>query len=77
MQGLEKQNNFTTSYFQRCSNKKGDIMRQIMEKRTRIELHTFVDDLESFFNRPRPSPVEESDEETLSDEESDKIISMQ
>ena len=68
MQGLEKLNDFTTTYFQRCTNKKGDIMRQIMEKRTRIELLTFVDDLEKLFNRTSEISEVFSEEEESGDE---------
>ncbi len=48
MQGLEKQNNFTTTYFQRGSNKKGDIIRQIFAKRTRIEILTHLRDMDVY-----------------------------
>jgi len=68
MQGLEKQNDFTTSYFQRCSNKKGDIMLQILEKRTRIELLTYVDDLVSFLNRRIQYLNVSSDDDNVDDE---------
>jgi len=38
MKGLEKQNDFTTTYFQRGTNKKGDIISQIFNNRTRVEI---------------------------------------
>ncbi len=48
MQGLEKQNNFTTTYFQRGSNKKGDIIRKIFAKRTIIEILTHLRDMDVY-----------------------------
>ncbi len=38
MQGLEKYNDFSTQYFHRSTNKKGNIEIQLIKKRNRIEL---------------------------------------
>lgn len=71
MQGLEKQNDFTTTYFQRGTNKKGDIIQQIFTKRTRIEILTTLSDNQLFqlLNRPKTiqsanESIDESEEES-------------
>jgi len=71
MQDLEKQNDFTTTYFHRCSNKKGDIMRQIFTKRSRIEILTYFNetDLLTLLTGPRPVLISaESDNDESSEE---------
>ncbi len=71
MQGLEKQNNFTTTYFQRGTNKKGEIMLQIISKRNRIEILTSLNDEDLFRLINRPILIQETVE--LSDESEDEI----
>jgi len=68
MQGLEKQNDFTTTYFQRCSNKKGDIIKQVFSKRTRIEILTFVDEMRLLQLLTSTRPVADLNEEDSSEE---------
>ena len=38
MQGIEKLNDLITKYYQRSSNKKGNFLSQVLEKRSRIEI---------------------------------------
>ena len=45
MQGVEKLNDFMTKYYQRASNKKSDFIRQILLKRSRIEILHHHDNL--------------------------------
>ncbi len=72
MQGLEKQNDFTTTYFHRCSNKKGDVMRQIFTKRCRIEILTYFSETDLLTLLTAPRPVLAS-VESENDESSDEI----
>jgi len=55
MQGLEKMNDFTTTYFQRSTNKKDNIELQIFSKRTRVEFLTNLkdEDLFQMLNQPK------------------------
>jgi len=48
MQGVEKYNDFSTQYFHRSTNKKGDVEVQLIKKRNRVELlkhHPFIVEL--------------------------------
>lgn len=45
MQGIEKLNDFVTKYFQRSSNKKGEFIKQVLQKRSRIEILHHHDNL--------------------------------
>ncbi len=71
MQGLEKQNDFTTTYFQRATNKKGNVISQLFTKRNLIEILTNFDDDDLFqlLNRPK-SQAQVADESN--DESSDE-----
>ncbi len=53
LQGLEKQNDCLTQYFQRATNKHADSILQIIKKRTRIELLTFNSSLMATFQQRR------------------------
>jgi hypothetical protein len=48
MQGMEKLNDMLTIYYNRCSNKRGEYLCQILKKRTRVEIiqHTNTVELE-------------------------------
>lgn len=50
MQGIEKLNDFTTKYYQRSSNKKYDYIRQVLHKRSRIEILQYHDNLISILD---------------------------
>ena len=50
MQGVEKLNDFTTKYYQRSSNKKSDFIKQILLKRSRIEILHHHDNLISILD---------------------------
>ncbi len=75
MQGLEKMNDFTTTYFQRSSSKKDDVLLQIFSKRTRVELLSNLkdEDLFQLLNRPK-SNIEIDQNARESDNESDEDI---
>lgn len=45
MQGIEKLNDFTTKYYQRSTNKKLDFLWQVLQKRSRIEILHYHNDL--------------------------------
>lgn len=45
MQGLEKSNDFLTKYYQRSTNKKNKSIKQLLQKRNRIEILTYQKDL--------------------------------
>jgi hypothetical protein len=55
MQGLEKMNDFTTTYFQRSTNKKDNVELQIFSKRTKVEILTNLkdEDLFQMLNQPK------------------------
>lgn len=50
MQGIEKMNDFITKYYQRSSNKKGDFIKQVLQKRSRIEILHHHDNLISILD---------------------------
>lgn len=45
MQGFEKMNDFITQYYQRSSNKKAEFIKQVLQKRSRIEILHHHDNL--------------------------------
>ena len=47
MQGVEKCNDFTSKYYQRSSNRKGDVMLQLVQKRNRIEVLWYHDEFDN------------------------------
>ena len=50
MQGIEKLNDFLTKYYQRSSNKKGELIKQVLQKRSRIEILNHHDNLPSILD---------------------------
>jgi len=48
-QGLEKYNDMCTQYYQKCTNKSETKMLQLVQKRNRLELLTYYENLEELF----------------------------
>ncbi len=69
MQGLEKQNDCLTQYFQRATNKRDDSILQIIKKRTRIELLTFNSSLMTSFQERRRAKKSSQESEAANDDE--------
>ena len=50
MQGVEKLNDFVTKYYQRSSNKKAAFIKQVLQKRSRIEVLNHHNNIASILN---------------------------
>ncbi len=72
MQGLEKQNDSFTQYYHRATNKKNDYIAQILKKRSRIELLTFLPNLVQFYQEKSRARLVQ-----LNDIQIDRVISVE
>ncbi len=48
-QGLEKYNDFCTQYYQKCTNKSRTKMLQLVQKRNRVEMLTYYENIQKLF----------------------------